>query len=179
MVQTDSSLNQLVDLFAAGKVAMFEQSSTAMAGITGKAGFDVGVARFPTMGDQVYSLGGYNLGVFRDVPDDQRAAAAEFQKWWATPEVAARWTSVSNYMPGIAAAQDTDTLRAWVAQDPRRAVAAEQLPYARPRPNLPGYPQIATELADAFQATLSGQGDAQANLSGAVGEADRIIAAAN
>jgi ABC-type glycerol-3-phosphate transport system substrate-binding protein len=177
MVQTDSSLNQLTDLFAAGKIAMFEQSSTAMQGILGKAtSFDVGVAQFPTMGGQVYSLGGYNLGVFKDAPADQQAAAAQFAQWWASPDVAAKWTAISNYMPGIQAAWDTDTLKQWEAQDPRRAVAAAQIQYARSRPNLPSYPEISTDLANAFQATLSGQGTAQSNLDSAVSAANGILA---
>jgi sn-glycerol 3-phosphate transport system substrate-binding protein len=179
MVQTDSSLDQLTDLFAAGKVAMFEQSSTAMAGIAAKANFDVGVAQFPTMGDQVYSLGGYNLGVFKDAPSDQQAAAAQFAQWWSTPEVAAKWTSVSNYMPGIQAAWDTDTLKQWESADPRRAVAAQQIAGARSRPNLPSYPEISTDLANAFQATMSGQGDAASNLKSAVDAANGILAKAN
>jgi ABC-type glycerol-3-phosphate transport system substrate-binding protein len=109
MVQTDSWLNQLADLFAAGKVAMFEQSSTAMKTIIGKAKFDVGIAEFPSMGKPVYSMGGYNLGVFDSAPDDQKKVAAEFAQWWASPAIAAKWTSMSNYLPGIQAAWDTDT----------------------------------------------------------------------
>jgi ABC-type glycerol-3-phosphate transport system substrate-binding protein len=177
MVQTDSSLNQLVDLFAAGKVAMFEQSSTAMAGILGKATtFDVGVGQFPTMGDEVYSLGGYNLGVFKDAPVDAQSAAAQFAQWWTSPDVAAEWTSVSNYMPGIEAAWDTHTLAQWQQEDPRRTVAANQIAFARSRPNLPSYPEIATDLANAFQATLSGQGDATSNLDTAAEAANGILA---
>ena len=117
MVQTDSSLDQLVDLFAVGKVAMFEQSSTAVQDITGAAKFAVGEAEFPTLGKKVFSLGGYNLGVFKGAPADQQKAAAVFAQWWATPVVAAKWTSISNYMPGIQAAWDTPTLRSWESAD--------------------------------------------------------------
>jgi ABC-type glycerol-3-phosphate transport system substrate-binding protein len=179
MVQADSSLDQLTDLFAAGKVAMFEQSSTSVQSITGKAKFDVGVAPFPTMGKQVYSMGGYNLGIFDGAPDNEKRAAAEFAQWWASPQIAAKWTTMSNYLPGIQAAWNTDTLKQWEQADPRRAVAANQLPEAHTRPNLPGYPQIANDLADAFEATMSGQGSAQANLSKAAGQADQIIANSN
>ncbi len=128
MVQTDSSLNQLTDLFAAGKIAMFEQSSTAMQGIQAKAPFSVGVSRFPTMGKKVYSLGGYNLGIFKDAPADQKAAAAEFLQWWSTPTVAAQWTSISNYMPGIQSALDSSAFKKWESDDPRRGVPRRSSP---------------------------------------------------
>jgi ABC-type glycerol-3-phosphate transport system substrate-binding protein len=179
MVQTDSSLTQLTQLFAAGKVAMFEQSSTAAQSIESTAKFDVGVAQFPTLGKKVYSLGGYNLGVFKGAPKAQQQAAAVFAKWWATPAVAAKWTSISNYMPGIQAAWDTSTLKKWEAADPRRAVAAKQMAGTRPRPNFPSYPQIATDLANAFQATMSGQGSAKSNLTTAANQANSIIAGSN
>ncbi len=176
MVQNDSSLSQLTSLFATGKIAMFEQSSTAMQGIASAAPFAVGVSQFPTMGKPVYSLGGYNLGIFKDAPADQKAAAAEFEQWWATPSVAAEWTSMSNYMPGIQAALTSDTYTKWLAEDPRRGVAAKQLSGARSRPNLPSYPQISMDWANAFQATLSGQGTAKSNLDSAATTADGILA---
>ncbi len=179
MVQTDSSLDQLVDLFAVGKVAMFEQSSTAVQDITSAAKFAVGEAEFPTLGKKVFSLRGYNLGVFKGAPEDQQKAAAVFAQWWATPAVAAKWTSISNYMPGIQAAWDTPTLKSWESADPRRAVAAGELPYTRPRPNFPAYPQIATDLADAFEAMMGGQGSAESNFTKAAGQADAILAKSN
>lgn len=175
MVPTDSAVNQLTDMFAAGQVAMFEQSSTAFSGITDKAKFDVGVAQFPTMGEQVYSMGGYNLGIFKDVPDDQKKAAAELAKWWASPETAAKWTSISNYMPGIQAAWDTDTLKNWQKEDPRRAFAAKQMPYARPRPTLPAYPEISNMLADAFESSMLGKGTPKENLQSAADKADKLL----
>jgi ABC-type glycerol-3-phosphate transport system substrate-binding protein len=179
MVQTDADLDQLTDLFAAGKVAMFEQSSTAMQSIAATAKFDVGVAQFPTLGKKVYSLGGYNLGIFKGAPKAQQKAAAVFAKWWSSPSIAAQWTSLSNYMPGIQAAWNTPTLKAWEAADPRRAVAAAQMPYTKPRPDFPAYPQIATDLANAFEATMSGQGSAKSNLTQAASQADSIIANSN
>lgn len=176
MVQTDADLDQLTDLFAAGKVAMFEQSSTAMQNITSTAKFDVGVSTFPTLGKKVYSLGGYNLGVFKGAPKAQQKAAAVFADWWSSPQIAAEWTSLSNYMPGIQAAWNTSTLKEWESADPRRVVAAQQMPYTKPRPNFPAYPQIATDLANAFDATMSGQGSAKSNLTQAARQADSIIA---
>jgi sn-glycerol 3-phosphate transport system substrate-binding protein len=175
LVATDSGLNQLADLFGAGKVALFEQSSTAYPGIAQKAQFQLGVGAFPSMGKAVYSMGGYNLGVFRQAPDDKRQAAVEFMQWWSSAEPAARWTAASNYMPGVASAWDTPTLKAWRAEDPRRAVAAEQLPAARPRPNLPQYPQIAEMLMDAFEATLSGQEPARTALDRAAARAQELL----
>ncbi|MFC4243618.1 extracellular solute-binding protein [Gryllotalpicola reticulitermitis] len=176
MVQTDSSLDQLTSLFAAGKVAMFEQSSTAYSGIATAAKFTVGVSQFPTMGKKVFSLGGYNIGVFKGAPKRQQQAAAEFEKWWASPDVSAQWTAASGYMPGIQAAWDTQTVKDWEAGNPSRAVAAAQIADARSRPNLPSYPQISTDWANAFEATMSGKGSAKSNLDSAVSQANSILA---
>jgi sn-glycerol 3-phosphate transport system substrate-binding protein len=175
MVPTDSAVNQLTDMFAAGQVAMFEQSSTAFFGIIDKAKFDVGVAQFPTMGDQVFSMGGYNLGIFKDAPEDQKKAAAELAKWWASPEGAAKWTSISNYMPGVQAAWDTDTLKNWLKEDPRRGFASQQMPYARPRPTLPAYPEISNMITDAFESSMLGKGTARENLQAAANKADKVL----
>jgi ABC-type glycerol-3-phosphate transport system substrate-binding protein len=176
MVQTDATFSQLQDLFTTGRVAMWEQSSAALRSMTDKSGFEVGVATYTTMGDDVSLLGGQNLGVFADIPDDQKAAAAEFIKWWTSAEVSAEWSVASGYLPGMKSAWDTDTLTAWLAEDPRRGVAASQIPGMHARPNLPGYPEIATVIADAFQATLTGQGDAASNLDAAAAKADQILA---
>jgi sn-glycerol 3-phosphate transport system substrate-binding protein len=178
MVLNDATLSQLTSLFATGKIAMFEQSSTAMQGIDAATPFKAGVSQFPTMGKQVYSLGGYNLGIFKDAPANQKAAAAEFEQWWASPKVAAEWTSLSGYLPGIKAAFTQSAYTKWLAADPRRAVAAAQLSGARSRPNLPSYPQISTDWANAFQATLSGKGTAASNLDEAAMTADGILATA-
>lgn len=176
MIQTDATFSQLQDLFTTGRVAMWEQSSAALKSMTDKAPFEVGVARYTTMGDDVFLLGGQNLGVFTDIPDDQKAAAAEFIKWWTSPEVSAEWSVASGYLSGMKSAWDTDTLTEWLAEDPRRGVAASQIPGMHARPNLPGYPEIATVIADAFQATLTGRGDATSNLDAAAKEADEILA---
>jgi ABC-type glycerol-3-phosphate transport system substrate-binding protein len=57
MVTTDADLDQLTDLFAAGKAAMFEQSSTAVQSIASEAKVATGEATFPTMGQKAFSMG--------------------------------------------------------------------------------------------------------------------------
>lgn len=175
MVSADTALNQLADMFGAGQIAMFEQSSTAFFGIDERADFEVGMTRFPTMGANVFSMGGYNLGVFDGVSDAEAAAAAQLARWWASPEVAADWTSRSNYTPGIDAAWETDTLQAWLDEDPRRGVAAEQMSAARPRPNLPSYPEIAEIITDAFEATMANDADPAEELAAAQLEANEVL----
>jgi ABC-type glycerol-3-phosphate transport system substrate-binding protein len=176
MVYTDSSLDQLTDLFAAGKVAMFEQSSTAVQNIEEETKFPIGVATFPTMGKQAYSMGGYDLGIFNDVPEAQKQAAAQFAQWWSSPAIAAKWTSISNYLPGIQAANNTSTFQNWEKADPSGAVAAQQLPYAQPEPDMAGVTQIATDMQNSFDATMDGKGSAQSELSQLSSQADTILA---
>lgn len=176
MVYTDADLDQLTDLFAAGKVAMFEQSSTAVQNIEAETKFPIGVATFPTMGKQAYSMGGYDLGIFNDVPQAQKQAAAEFAQWWSSPATAAKWTSISNYLPGITAADNTSTVKQWEKANPSGAVAAQQLPYAQPEPDMAGVTQIATDMQNSFDATMDGKGSAQSNLSQLASQADTVLA---
>jgi ABC-type glycerol-3-phosphate transport system substrate-binding protein len=176
MVYTDADLDQLTDLFAAGKVAMFEQSSTAVQNIEAETKFPIGVATFPTMGKQAYSMGGYDLGIFNDVPQAQKQAAAEFAQWWSSPAIAAKWTSISNYLPGITAADNTSTVKQWEKANPSGAVAAQQLPYAQPEPDMAGVTQIATDMQNSFDATMDGKGSAQSNLSQLASQADTVLA---
>jgi sn-glycerol 3-phosphate transport system substrate-binding protein len=176
MVYTDADLDQLTDLFASGKVAMFEQSSTAVQDIAEETKFPIGVAKFPTMGKQAYSMGGYDLGIFNDVPEAQKQAAAEFAQWWASPSVAAKWTSISNYLPGTTAAYDTTTYDKWKAADPSGAIAAEQLPYAQPEPDMAGAAQVETDMENAFDAAMTGKGSSASELSQLSSEADTVLA---
>jgi sn-glycerol 3-phosphate transport system substrate-binding protein len=176
MVYTDADLDQLTDLFAAGKVAMFEQSSTAVQNIQSEVKFPMGVATFPTMGKQAYSMGGYDLGVFSGVPQAQQQAAATFAQWWSSPAIAAQWTSISNYLPGITAAYTTSTFQKWEKADPSGAVAAQQLPDAQPEPDMAGVTQIETDMQNAFDATMDGKGSAASNLSSLANESDTILA---
>ena len=176
MVYTDADLDQLTDLFASGKVAMFEQSSTAVQSIASEVKFPVGVATFPTMGKQAYSMGGYDLGIFNNVPQAQQQAAAEFAQWWSSPAIAAKWTASSNYLSGIKAVYSTATYQKWEKANPSGAVAAQQLPYAQPEPDMAGFTQIATDLTNAFDATMTGKGSAQSNLSSLASQANTILA---
>ncbi|WP_179872156.1 ABC transporter substrate-binding protein [Microcella indica] len=176
MIQTDATFSQLRDLFTTGRVAMWEQSSAGLQAMTEAAGFEVGVATYTTMGDDVSLLGGQNLGVFADISEEEKAAAATFIEWWTSPEVSAEWSVASGYIPGMKSAWETETLETWLAEDPRRGVAASQIPGMRARPNLPGYPEIATVIADAFQAALTGQGDPASILDDAAARADEILA---
>jgi ABC-type glycerol-3-phosphate transport system substrate-binding protein len=176
MVYTDADLDQLTDLFAAGKVAMFEQSSTAVQNIEAETKFPIGVATFPTMGKQAYSMGGYNLGIFSGVPQAQQQAAATFAQWWSSPAIAAQWTSISDYLPGVTAAYNTSTYAKWKAADPSGAAAAQQLPYAQPEPDMAGAAQIETDMQNAFDATMDGKGSAASNLSTLANESNTILA---
>ena len=91
------------------------------------------------------SLGGYNLGVFKGAPEDQQKAAAVFGRRWATPAVAAKWTSISNYMPGIqAVVGHADAKELGKSANPRRRVGAVEVPYGGPRSNFPSDFQLAT-----------------------------------
>ncbi|MCZ7543828.1 MAG: extracellular solute-binding protein [Anaerolineae bacterium] len=66
--------------------------------------------------------------------DEARQAAAwEFMKFVVSPESNARIVQATGYLPTSEAALETETLQAYFEEFPERAIALEQLQYARPQ----------------------------------------------
>jgi len=63
----------------------------------------------------------------------RQAAAWEFMKFVVSPESNARIVQATGYLPISQAALETETLQEYFAQYPERAIALEQLQYARPQ----------------------------------------------
>jgi len=115
--------------FTAGKVGMLFASSSATGGYEQQIGtrFDYGVARFPSIGTtRSVPVGGAGLGVFSS-DDAHQAAAWDLAKWLTSPEVNARIVRETGYVAVRQATLDLPDLKAFLANNPRRALGIQQV----------------------------------------------------
>ncbi|MDN5725541.1 MAG: ABC transporter substrate-binding protein [Propionibacteriales bacterium] len=119
--------------FSTGLAAGCHQSTAALADITKQSKFDVGAAFM--LGQQTEQTncptGGSGLSVVKSDSEERQAAAVEFLKFCADPEIAAFWHKATGYVPIVKASHDTATVKNLVKQNPNYQVALQQLKNAR------------------------------------------------
>ena len=118
--------SQSVSDFAAGKTAMLYQTTGALTYIRNSTKFDFGTAFLPRNKRQVVIEGGGNFFIFKT--DDRRQNAAwKFIKWMTQPEITAKWSVGSGYIPVRKEAIDLPEYKAFTDMWPQALVAYNQL----------------------------------------------------
>lgn len=120
--------------FVAEQTAMVYNSTGSLTFIRESATFDFGVAYLPGNERLAVPTGGGPLVILNNIPDANKAAAWEFIKWMTSPEISARWTVETGYVPVRKSAVETAILSAFIAEVPQVQVAINQLEYAVPQP---------------------------------------------
>lgn len=127
--------------FSAKAVACTVASTGSLVGILGAAQFDVGVAFLPggpKETDMVCPTGGAGLGIPKNIKPEQQLAAANFLKFLAQPENAAKFASATGYMP----VRKSADMSAIFKERPQAEEAIKQLAHTRVQDNarvfLPG-----------------------------------------
>lgn len=92
--------------FQAGKVGMIEGSTVSLSFMEGKYTFNMAVAPLPEKEQCGCLVAGTNIVVFADSPDEKKAAAWKFIKWFTSPEITARWAAETGYAPVRRSAMD-------------------------------------------------------------------------
>lgn len=120
------------ELFVGGKCAMMTGSSASYADISQNARFDWGVAPLPYYGDvpgapQNTIIGGASLWVFSGKGKPVYEGAADFFKFLARPENAAKWSKETGYVPVTRSARDQIEASGFYKDRPGADVAIEQL----------------------------------------------------
>ncbi len=85
--------------FQAGKIGMIEGSTVSLSYMEGKYAFDMAMAPLPEREQRACLVAGTNIVVFSDSPDEKKAAAWRFIKWFTSPEITARWAARTGYAP--------------------------------------------------------------------------------
>ena len=117
---------QSVADFAVGKTAMLYHTTGSMTYIRNSTSHDFGAAFLPRYKRQVVIEGGGNFFIFKTNPRRQ-AAAWEAIKWMSQPEITAKWSLGSGYIPVKKAAFNVPEYKAYTDKVPQALVAYRQL----------------------------------------------------
>jgi len=116
--------------FVAGAASMMYNSTGSLSFVKKSATFDFGVAPLTKDVKQAVPTGGGNLYIFKGIPEENKKAAWIFVKWMSQPEISARWSIGTGYIPVRADAFETDSLKKYAETFPYILVARDQLDYA-------------------------------------------------
>jgi sn-glycerol 3-phosphate transport system substrate-binding protein len=117
--------------FASGRIAMTLDSTSVLSTILNGVGdkFEVGTAFLPrpsgSKGGVI--IGGASLWITNLKSEKEQWAAWEFVKWVASPEVQAKWSTLTGYFPIRKSAYEQPLIKEWHAKRPQFTTAIEQL----------------------------------------------------
>ena len=124
---------QISAAFFSGKLGMAMLSTGALGFMRENSkDFELGVAMLPAKEQRAVPIGGASLVSFKGISDAQKKAAYQFLTYLVSPEVNGAWSRFTGYFSPRKASYDTPEMKAYLQQDPRAAIALEQLKYAHP-----------------------------------------------
>jgi sn-glycerol 3-phosphate transport system substrate-binding protein len=113
--------------FVAGATAMMFNSTGSLSFVKSSANFQFGVAPLPAGKMSGVPTGGGNLYIFKNISKSQKAAAWKFVKWLSQPEISAKWSINTGYIPVRKDAFETQQMKDYVEKFPYVLVARDQL----------------------------------------------------
>lgn len=128
------------EAFSRGDIAMYIQSISLLHSIEMQADFDLRTAPMPIPddGERHTAVGGNGYLILSEDPEQQEAAF-EVLKELVSPEGINTIVRNTSYMPvNLAAAEDPELLGEFLADNPNRAAATDQIPFITPWFNFPG-----------------------------------------
>lgn len=135
MYDAGALLNQssgVSDLFIAGQVALFTTSSSNLSTLLtvtdGK--FELGCAYFPRVNSEANdgaTISGSGMFMFDKGDAAKTAAAWEFEKYLASAEAQAVFSTGTGYFPANKESYNTDTYQSYVAQYPQMEIGVNQV----------------------------------------------------
>jgi sn-glycerol 3-phosphate transport system substrate-binding protein len=161
--------------FLAGRVAMIWHTTGNLANIRKNATFDFGVAPFPGNPSPASVLGGGNLYIFKEAPQEQKDAAFKFVKFITSDDVLADWAVQTGYVAPRDGSWTTKTLRDYIAREPQALIALKQIPNSVPEFSTHENARTTKILNDALSAALTGTKTPEQSLTDAQAEIDKIL----
>lgn len=143
--------------FLAGKSAMVIHSTGSLTNIKNKAEFDFGVAMLPTNGGKRTNLGGGNIYMFKDIPQENKDAAWELIKFLTSPEKAADWSMASGYIATRKSAYEVPEFKKFLEENPEYLVARDQLAEAGAELTTHNKGKVIKVFSDEIDAVITGQ----------------------
>lgn len=143
--------------FVAGNLSMMFNSSGSLSFIRQSSDFPFETAFLPGHKKQAIPLGGGNLYMFKNIPEENRKAAWEFIKFMTSPEIMARWSVGSGYIAVRDSSFDVPVLQEFLNEFPQAAVAKDQVPLGSAEWAVYNIPQVRAILEPALDEAISGR----------------------
>lgn len=163
--------------FAAGKVAMAFGSVASRFFIERAVGdnFQWQAAPLPYFDEPQVPVGGANLMIFDNIPEEEKQAAIDFLIWVTQPEQQLDWIKLTNYVAVNQKATELPAFAEYLASKPDLGIGIEQLPFSRPRPSRVGYPQATPEIIASLERIWLQNADVQTELDDLVARTARFF----
>lgn len=161
--------------FISGKTAMMYHTTGNLTKVKTDAKFNFGVAFLPANKKYGSPTGGGNLYVFKNIPDDHKAASVKFIQFLTQPDRVAQWSIDTGYVGTTKAAYETDKLKTYIKDFPQAAVARDQLQYADSELSTYQNGQVTKLFNDNIQAALLGTMTPKEALDKSQQQADDIL----
>lgn len=94
----------------------------------------MGVAPFPQDSCKAVVIAGTNIGMFRQITEEQKRLAWEFIRWFLKPENQMHWTEASYYLPTRKSTTEIPAYRKFLDENPGYDKIVEQLDFAKTEP---------------------------------------------
>jgi len=161
--------------FVTGTTSMMINSSGSFSSVADGAAFEFGVGTLPGDVEDAYPTGGGNLYMFQGLSERERDAAWEFIKYIASPEISAKWTVETGYIPAHPATYETAAMQEHIESYPHFADIADDLENARKEMAFYSNSEIRETLRATIALVLTGQVGIEEGLADLQAEVDSIL----
>ncbi|GAB4450222.1 MAG: ABC transporter substrate-binding protein [Chloroflexi bacterium OHK40] len=157
----DQAYTQMLEAFANGRGGMMFQSTASLGGVLraieaagNKAELSTAFMPHSEGFSTAVPTGGAAAAIPAAVPDEKKAAAWEFIKWWISPEENAYWSEKTGYFPVRYSSIKILEEQGYYADRPYFYTTIEQLQFAREAPLTPFWPAISKEMQTAMEESM-------------------------
>jgi sn-glycerol 3-phosphate transport system substrate-binding protein len=119
--------------FQTGLTAAILGSTGSLGGIKKAATFKFGTAFLPEEEQFGCCTGGAGLSIMASAPDDVKAAAMKFLDFSTSTATTTEWAQTTGYMPVRTSAIESDSMQAFLKENPNSKTAIDQLPKTSPQ----------------------------------------------
>lgn len=161
--------------FVSGRTSMLYHTTGILTFVRTSAKFNYGVAFMPANKSYGAAVGGGNLHISRNIPEENKQAAWRFIQFLTTPEMAARWSRDSGYVATRMDCYSVPEMKAHVDKYPEYGVARDQLQYAGGKMMAPGFQKVREILKTALDEATGGKTTPKKALDNAQAQAEKLL----
>lgn len=140
--------------FVAESCAMMLNTTGNLGFAAANATFNWDVAMVPVNTSPAFSYGGGGLVMTADQTEEEKAASWEFMKYMTSPEVSAKWMTISGYFTVRKSAEELEIAQNYYAENPQLKNAAELLQYTEAQWSTDNYWDVYACMQTALDSVL-------------------------